>query len=399
MRTSLFSLAGLVALSLAACGGGGSDGGSNPPPPPPPPPALAPLFTAAGIPANAATSFGYDAAMTATGEVCLGGWSYFMGDTTPTQTRGWEKTFSSAGTPVGLNMVASGNSFEARVYTVAKDASRIGGTIRSDAADPTATEGESFVRLADGTIQLLGGYGSIGGFSASVRGSSSDGLTLVGTGAGAIIRGPVTNNEWNVLPPPAGASYGVCGFDVSENGVVVGVCAPTDFNLQATVWLTPSSGAWLAFPNVSAFSSSAQTISDDGRYIGGFWSDDQGVAHACRWVRNETTQLYDADDLGVEGCVWLVTNAGACFGGEIAFAQADYSVAGSNSAWVWDPVSGAASPLRELLEGLGLDTSHFDTLDVAIGGAEYSTVLVLSGHGLNVDGKQEAWVARIPNNP
>ena len=397
MRTSLFSLVGLVALlTLAACGGGGADGGSNPPPPPPPPPppALAPFFAPTGIPVDGTTSFPLAVGESADGRVFAGGFSDFPADSSALQMRPICAEFAADGTPVGLATLTDGGANNDGIcFAVDPAGTFLAGTVGSPNTAPNHTDREAVTWAPNGAPTLNGSLSPVP-YSAAHRGTNRAG-DRVGTDSASVpVMLPAGASQWMLLPVPAGSDGGGVAGDISDNGIVAGDCGVGGFALHATVWRTPLLGEWLPEP-VDAAGSIAFCISDNGNYIGGVWGDFESGNKACRWVWNSDTQLYDFEDLGVSGAVMFVTNTGICFGGNYVASEFFRSEAGSDSAWIWDSVNGVTS-LRSVLAGLGLDVSHFTSLDIVNGGADLGDHFVLAGDGVNGDLAREGFVVRIP---
>ncbi len=394
---SRFSLGLVVLLTLAACGGGGSDGGSNPPPPPPPPPALAPFFAPTGIPPGGTTSFPLSVGETTEGRVVAGGFADYPDDGTPLNMRPICAEFGADGTAAGLATLTDGaGSQEGICFTVSPAGNFLAGTVRTPNANPLTTDAEAVTWATDGTPSLEGSADTNGGFSAAHRGSNHAGDRVGSDGGASAILRRSGSSGYDVLPWPADGDGGVTAFDVSDGLIVVGAGSRL-YSSHATVWLTPQTVAWLPEP-VDAAGSIAFSISDNGAFIGGVWSDFEGANNACRWVWNPATEEYDFEPLGVNGAVMFVSNGGVCFGGAYVFGEFSRSEAGSDSAWIWDSVNGA-TPLREVLSGLGFDLSHFTSIDIVNGGVDAGDHLVITGDGVNSGGAREGFVARIPNNP
>ena len=400
MRNISLSLGLAALLTLAACGGGGADGGSNPPPPPPPPPpVLAFFFAPTGIPVDGTTLFPLAVGETADGRVIAGGFSDFPGDSSALKMRPTCNEFLADGTAVGLATLTDGGANRDGIcFAVDPAGTFLAGTVGSPNTAPLMTDREAVTWAPNGAPTLNGSLSPFP-YSAAHRGTNRAGDRVGTDGAVVPVMLPAGSSAWQLLPAPAGSGGGGNGSDISDTGpnghpVGVGDCDDGLFTFRATVWRTPQLGEWLPQP-VEAAGSIAFCISDNAAFIGGVWSDFEGAFHACRWVWNPGTQAYDFEPLGVTGAVMFVSNGGICFGGTYVYSEFFRSEAGSDSAWVWDETNGA-TPLREVLTGLGLDVSHFTTLDMVNGGADLGDHFVLAGDGVNGGGAREGFVGRIP---
>lgn len=194
---------------------------------------------------------------------------------------------------------------------------------------------------------------------------------------GSVIVGHVTDNavRWvNGIPTTIGAGV---AWGVSGDGAVVVGSSPGG---EAFRW---SDGVLTPLGDLPGghIQSVAFDVSDDGSTIVGRGRSASG-SEAFRWTA-ET------------GMVGLGDLPGGAFDSAAYAVSEDGSVIVGDSGWnafYWTATLGMTN-LKELLEGMGLDLSGWQLQRATAVSADGNTIV---GWGLNPEGEDEAWLARVP---
>ncbi len=290
--------------------------------------------------------------------------------------------WTSVGGLESLGTIDPGWLFGSQAFAVSPDGSIIVGVSDSDAASTS----ETFI-VDFGDTGVMTGLGTLGGYTSTAYGVSSDGSAVVGRAQ------PASSFDFKAsLWTDSVQNLGTLGgleseaYDISGDGsIVVGTSDTAGGHEEAFIW-TDSEGMvslGMILPCENCDDSGATAISEDGTVVVGH-SDVAGGVRAFRW-----TAAGGMEQLGVAP-------------GPSTFAEG-VSVDGSvvvghfnneTDALFWTQATGVMSVKDYLVdvEGINLDGWSLESAEaVAVDGDS----LTIVDNGFNPDGFQEGWIATI----
>jgi len=272
---------------------------------------------------------------------------------------------------------------DSRAEAVSADGSVVTGEGTPDVGDPRPfrwTQGTGLVALADSSGQMTRGHG----FDIS-----DDGSVIVGVGSSP---GPNQAFRWTAATGMVGLGWLPAAFQDSfafgtsgDGGVVCGISfSGPGADVETFRWTAATQMVGMGDVPGGLFYAIAWDVSGDGVTI-------CGAARAS----STTDELFVWTEAG--GFVLPDPGHGASSSSSGEAVSADGSVVvgyGPGGAMIWDEVHGMRT-LADVLGGLGVDLTGWQ-LGAASGvSADGRTIC---GNGLNPDGDQEAWIARLPES-
>jgi probable HAF family extracellular repeat protein len=224
---------------------------------------------------------------------------------------------------------------------------------------------------------------------AGAYGVSDDGLVLVGSSfsdkGGEAFRWTAAEGM-SALGDLPGLEYGGVAYGASRDGSVI-VGYSRSFNGSEAFWWTTETGmVGLGDLPGGGFFSEAYDVSDDGSVVVGrsSASSDRIDPRAFRWTAQ--TGMIEVSEGGPELGPTRIAEAVSGDGNVIVG-----SAYGPDGAFAWDAFHGTRS-IAKILDNQGVDVAGWD-LGIARGVSFDGTTIV--GLGINPEGKQQPWLARL----
>ncbi len=291
----------------------------------------------------------------------------------------WNRSSGMQGLPLKDGMVSS----------ISNGVSSNGTTIVGEMRDFNV--GQPFIWDATNGMRELGG--PLGGFQqtlATATAVSADGAVVSGVGRNG--DGNIEAFIWDAIGGrrgigdlPGGIFYS-SSFAMSADGsVIVGASRSTSGNSEAFIWDATRGMRGLGdlrpeFPESFAFD-----VSADGSTVVGVGSTQ---SNRLAFVWDETRGMRSLGDL--PGGLVQSRAQGVSADGSVIVGMS-YSATG-NEAFIWDEAQGMRE-LDVLLVALGVDLTGWTLVEAM---AISDDGLTISGYGTNPAGREEAWIAVIP---
>jgi probable HAF family extracellular repeat protein len=282
-----------------------------------------------------------------------------------------------------LGVVIDGNAYDKTIANAASTGGEVivgNGYIGLSARAFRWTDNNGMVGL--GT--LPGGYAN-----SQARAVSENGTVIIGSAQNSARKYEAF--RWTAeqgmigLGDLPGGTFQSTAYDVSDDGTVI-VGKSNGLGVEAFRWTSETGIVSLHDLPGGHLESSASGITGDGSVIVGYGSSDNG-REAFRWTA-ETGMVPLGDLAG--GRYWSQASSVSDDGGTIVgWAATDLGY----EAFIWTESSGMTN-LRDLLQN-----EFFLNVDgwILTGATEISSDgTVVVGYGINPDGNNEAWIARLP---
>ncbi|GEM_PF-3083719 len=266
---------------------------------------------------------------------------------------------------IWTNMMYTTPSYPGGIIDISDDGSTIIGYVSGE---------NSFYTVTNGVVNIIPG---VAGFSLTTPTAiSANGLKIVGTTRGGVLQTPgwvYENGSYTQLPLPDGAT-GTHSLHISNDGsVIAGTVWGGSAAFHVVLWENDNINV---LPNPEGEFFTACAISGDGKTVAaGHYRWQDGIIDIIPILTGFTSASVKA----------------LSFDGSVVFGNA-YNDYGS-IAFVWDEINGTRL-LKDFLEDdYGLDLTNWNLLSVSATDASGN---IITGYGINPQGKGELWIAQIP---